>query len=334
MLELKLQDNYEVWYVSNHGFGHITRCMAQIERRLLEYHNYKVILISGKSQIEFAKVYFKEYGDKVIFRSTKTDVGLVTKSGSLEVDKDKLEEELNSFIYEWHELVEMELIFLAEYSIGEIYTDISPIGILVTEKLKKRVNLVSNFTWYQQYKYLHLDLNIQNRYLDLDKKIDTIYSYPLSLNFDYLEANIKKIEFIARKIDREKIKTLKKRYGKILFISCGKSADIGEINITNFQETIFVTSGVKIKSKEATIVELPQEILDTQNYIGASEFIISKAGWGTISEAVASNISMVLIERKGVLEDTHNIKEIKKYRKVISKNLEELREIDYKKIAF
>ena len=73
---------------------------------------------------------------------------------------------------------------------------------------------------------------------------------------------------------------------------------------------------------------------DTQNYIRASEFIISKAGWGTVAEAVCGKISMVLLERDGVLEDTHIINELKKLSNTKSIKFEELIELDYLEIKF
>ena len=66
--------------------------------------------------------------------------------------------------------------------------------------------------------------------------------------------------------------------------------------------------------------------------MGASNFIISKAGWGTVAEAISSNIPMVLLEREGVLEDSHIIEELKKQNKAISMKVEELKALDMEKL--
>ncbi|MGL6168651.1 MAG: hypothetical protein ACRC0Y_10220 [Fusobacteriaceae bacterium] len=70
---------YESWYVSCHGFGHITRCIAQIEIHLENNYNYKCIIISGEKQIDFTRIYFQKYSDRVLTRKALTDVGLVNK---------------------------------------------------------------------------------------------------------------------------------------------------------------------------------------------------------------------------------------------------------------
>ncbi|MGL6168526.1 MAG: hypothetical protein ACRC0Y_09590 [Fusobacteriaceae bacterium] len=42
---------HELCYVSSHGFGHITRVMANIERKLKLSIDYKAIIVLGKNQI-------------------------------------------------------------------------------------------------------------------------------------------------------------------------------------------------------------------------------------------------------------------------------------------
>lgn len=323
---------YEIWYISCHGFGHITRSLAQLEKKLDEKSNFKCIIVSGEKQIEFAKLYFKDYSDRVIFRKTLTDVGLVNKKNSLDVNKELLEIELKDFISKWDDLVEEEIIFLNDYQIGDIFCDISPIGILVSKNLKKKINLISNFTWYQQYKYLNLDSEITQKYLKLDKLIDNLYLYPLNLDFSHISPKIIKMDFISRKITLKKVEEIKMQYGESIFISCGKSSQLDEIAVANFNGTVFTTSGIKVKNIHGKVVELPVDILDTQNYIAASNFIIAKAGWGTVAEAVCAKTPMILLERDGVLEDTHTINEGKEKFGAKSIGLEEFKVLDYLKI--
>ncbi|MEG0425814.1 MAG: hypothetical protein RR523_01925 [Cetobacterium sp.] len=325
---------YEVWYVSSHGFGHITRCIAQIEKKLEIDKSYNYIIICGENQINFTEIYLQKYLDRVILRKTLTDIGLINKVNSLEVDKEKLESELKIFINSWDSLIKEELEFLKNYEIGDIFCDISPIGILVSKKLSKKTNLISNFTWYQQYKYLKLNNYIIEKYLELDRLIDNLYVYPLKLDFSYINPRIIEMDFICRKIDSQKIKEIKEKYGKSIFISCGKSAQLEKITIKNFKGIVFTTSGINVENKDGIVVKLPLDILDTQNYIAASEFVISKAGWGTVAECIRSRRKMVLLERDGVLEDTHTINELKKISNIKSVKFEDLIELDYLQIKF
>lgn len=325
---------HEAWYVSCHGFGHITRCIAQIEKKLEIDKNYKCIIICGRSQIEFTKLYLKQFLSRVVLKETTTDIGLVNKANSLDVDKVKLEFELKKFINSWDFLLKKEVEFLKNYEIGDVFCDISPIGILVSKKLNKKVNLISNFTWYQQYKYLKLDNHIIEKYLELDKLIDNLYIYPLNLDFSYINPKIIKMDFICRKISSQKIQDIKEKYGKSIFISCGKSAQLEKIVVKNFKGTIFATNGIDVENRDGIIIKLPLDILDTHNYIGASELVITKSGWSTVAECICNKTKMILLERNGVLEDTHIMNELKKKSNVKSIKLEELMELDYLEIKF
>ena len=107
-------------------------------------------------------------------------------------------------------------------------------------------------------------------------------------------------------------------------ITCGKSANLNTINIKNFNGTIFTTSGIDITCEDdCNVVNLPIDILDTQNYIAASDMVITKAGWGTIGEAILGHTNIVLIERPSAKEDSFNIEKLREKLK---------KEIDYDKL--
>ena len=76
------------FYISSHGFGHLTRCLGHIEKYLLET-NYNIYIVCGEKQIEFAKKYLNKYSvNRTSFKSMVTDIGLINKENSLEVDKE------------------------------------------------------------------------------------------------------------------------------------------------------------------------------------------------------------------------------------------------------
>lgn len=319
------------FYISSHGFGHLTRCLVHIEKYLLET-NYNIYIVCGEKQIEFAKKYFSKYSvNRIIIKSMVTDIGLVNKENSLDVDKEKLEKELFKFIDSWNQIIQKELEYLKDKKIEKIITDISPIGMLVGNKLGIKVEVISNFTWYNQYNFLKLNSFILSKYIEVENYINKFYMYPLVLDLSHLSCEKEKINYVSRKFNKEKIVELKEEYKEIIFISCGKSANLEKIEIINYKGTVFYTEGIEIFG-EGNHIKLPVDTEDTHNYVGASNFIISKAGWGTVAEAIISNIPMVLLEREGVLEDNHTIKELKKRNKAISIKVEELKVLDIKKL--
>lgn len=320
---------YYIYYISNHGFGHLTRCLAHIEN-LLEKTNYNVYIACGKKQNDFARLYLAEYNQRIIYSDVETDIGFVNKANSLEVDKEKLQEKLFGFITHIDTFVEIEINKLQSMDFDQIHVDISPLGILIAKKLNKKVVMTTNFTWYSQYKHLDLDDKILQFYKYIDLQVDVLKKYPLHFGMDYFICESEQVDFICRKIDYNKVNDIKKQFGKSIMVSVGRSAVIDEIEILNFNGTIFYTEGVKIKS-DANLVKLSLDILDTQNYIAAADFVITKAGWGTIAECMISHTPMILIERPTAVEDTHNIKEIIRMKKGVSVTEKDLKKIEVDK---
>lgn len=55
---------------------------------------------------------------------------------------------------------------------------------------------------------------------------------------------------------------------------------------------------------------LPKEVENIQDYILASEFVITKAGFGTVSEALLAKKKIVVIERPQIAEDQATVQSL------------------------
>ena len=51
------------------------------------------------------------------------------------------------------------------------------------------------------------------------------------------------------------------------------------------------------------VIRIPTNEMETQNYIAACDLVVSKTGYGTVSEAVRARIPMFLLKRDGFKED-------------------------------
>jgi hypothetical protein len=309
----------------------MTRCLAIIEE-LLETTDHLIYLASGTYQNSFARVYLARFGDRVTYRDIRTEVGLVNKGNSLQVDIPRLEHELIDFMAGWDIAVAAEVSILRDLPVACVISDISAIGIQVGKQLGVRNIGIANFTWCEQYEFLGLSDTIIDRFREVYAKLDLLLEYDLMLPAPKLSAPRKQIGFICRRFDPDRIATIKNQYGPSIFITCGKSADLDNIQVDNYTGTIFATSGIKITST-ANIVQLPVETFDTHNYLAASDIVIAKAGWGTISEALLSKRNLVLIERESVLEDAENIEELKRRGAAVSIKESDLARIDMHAIS-
>ena len=295
----------------------------------METTDQLIYLASGAFQNSFARVYLARFGDRVTYRDIRTEVGLVNKDNSLQVDIPRLEHELTDFMAGWDTAVAAEVAFLRDLPVACVISDISAIGIRVGERLGVRNIGIANFTWCEQYEFLGLSDTIIARFREVYAKLDLLIEYDLMLPAPKLPVPRKQIGFICRRFDPDRIAAIKQQYGPSIFITCGKSADLNNIQIDNYDGTIFTTSGINITATgNAKIIQLPVETFDTHNYLAASDIVIAKAGWGTISEALLSKRNLVLIEREGVLEDTENIDELKRRGVAVSIKETDLARID------
>lgn len=99
---------YIAFYISSHGFGNMTRCLSLIEN-ILKKTKYNIYIDCGKKQNDFARIYLLKYKPRIIYKNLVTDIGLINKENTLEVDKEKLESELVEFVSSWDTLVNKEV---------------------------------------------------------------------------------------------------------------------------------------------------------------------------------------------------------------------------------
>lgn len=321
-----MEQKWVVFYVSSHGFGHMTRSLAVIEEIMKQTSDH-VYLVSGAYQNEFARNYLKKFADRMQYKDLKTDIGLVTVQNGLTVDVEETEHQLFPFVASWGNIVAKEMAQLKNMSIKCVLTDITPVGALVGKRLKVRTIGLSNFTWVEQYEFFHIQQEIIEAFKEAYSHLDLFGEYALALSMESVNCPRKSIGFLSRELDWSKISDLKQQYGHSLFISCGKAVKIDHVHVENYYGTVFTTSGITVTGSDR-IIELPTDTQDTHNYLAASDLVITKAGWGTISEAITSSRKLVLIERESVLEDTHNIQQLKENHLAISIKESELADLD------
>ncbi|MEG2789696.1 MAG: glycosyltransferase [Romboutsia sp.] len=324
---------YIAFYISSHGFGHMTRCISIIQN-LLNNSEYKVYVVCDKKQNDFCRIYLSRFSDRIIYKDIVTDVGFVNKRNSLEVDIIALKRNLEQFKLSLDYVIKVECEFLKTIDVKCVVSDISIIGCIVGKILCLPNIFASNFSWVEQYEHIGIDDSIINKFREAYSCVNKLIKYDLCLDMNSIDADENyDLGFVCRDIDEHRVSYIKLEYGSSIFITCGKSANLSCINVRNFEGTIFTTSGIEISCNVGCrVVELPVDVLDTQNYIAASEIVIAKAGWGTIAESILGHVGLVLVERPSAREDTFNIEKIKERKLGISIKESDLTNIDVDKI--
>lgn len=149
-------------------------------------------------------------------------------------------------------------------------------------------------------------------FLDCYKKANFIFEYPLATDMGLDSDKTIKVGLSCRKFNELNVMEIKKRFNKpIVFVSLGRSVEISEeLDVSNLSCEFVYTEGIRLKGSNT--YKLPADTLDTQDFIKASEVIITKAGWSTVSEAICAKVPMLVLDRQEIKEDATTVEYLTK----------------------
>lgn len=290
------------FFISDHGYGHLTRNL-EIARELLN-RGHRVSVITGQRHGAVAAAYL---GGRAAIRECHTDAGLILKPGTLEVDAAATERAVRTHVAEWDNLI-------AGSPDADLYVaDIAPWALLAAKRKGIPSCILTNFTWIEQYEAF-LPEDLLEEYRNAFRSRDHAFYYELaSESCRMVLGEGHDIGFAARAFNRDKVREIRARQRRpLVFISVGMSND-------GFQEAIevgdlpydFVTT-FSVKLRGDNVTALPSDIPNTQDYVAAADYCIAKAGWSTVSEMMLAGVPFAALNRPDVAEDTMTIREIER----------------------
>ena len=138
-----------VAYVSGHGFGHSVRTATVLGTvRALDPALRMAVVTAGPEWI-----FQQAIGSSLLFRAERADVGLVQK-GALVIDAAATQAECEAFEQEMPARVEREAAWLREIGAGLVLGDIPPLAFLAAAAAGVPSIGMSNFSWDWVYGHL------------------------------------------------------------------------------------------------------------------------------------------------------------------------------------
>lgn len=299
------------FFISDHGFGHASRNIPIIRYILEVNKDIRLIIKTGKLQGEFIKDCIAEFLDRVDIYFEPMDIGLVLKEGTLDIDVPLLENKVQEYINTFHKKIDEEINFLQYNKVDLVVSDIVPWIFKSTNKLNIKSLLISNFTWVDIYKE-HLSKEIVHEYLscyDLANKTILYDLYNEEMK-SYLN-NFEEVSVVCRNYNKEEISKIKSSYKKqAVFLSVGRSVNLHNVvDVSSLDYYFIVTDGIKLSGDN--VKYLPKTTKNTHEYLMACDFIITKAGFGTLAEALIGKKKIAVLSRDSVAEDRNSIKILK-----------------------
>jgi len=303
------------YYISDYGYGHAARSVAII-RQLLKMEESVRVVICHSFAIEFLRESLKGE-NRVAFRKIKTDIGYVLQKGSIEPDIEKLTIEYEKYLKKWSFLIEQERNFLKTNQIDLVISDISAFPFEAAYALGIPSLGISNFTWYTAYQGLIPELLLEPLKKAYEK-MTFFFSLAGSKEPDWGMKGSKQFSFFARKVDDNEVNTIRKLVNPtgekyVVFFGLGMKIDIEQLEHLPIWESlncIFIVSS-NVQVKRGNVFAIPKDYIESQHYIAAADLVISKPGWGIVSEAVCAQKPLLILDRQTMKEDQNTITYLK-----------------------
>ncbi|MGG6310601.1 glycosyltransferase [Paenibacillus macerans] len=296
------------YYISDYGYGHATRSIAIIRELVTKTWVSEVIVCTSFSMQLMMQSLAKESDQKLQFRTVKNDIGYVLRKGSVEVDIEGLNLEYDRFVDSFPEALREEQRFLQEKKVDLVISDIPPIPLLAARSLGIPTIGISNFTWYTAYQGLISESKL--RILAECYQAIDYFAALAGANEPLWSTYSGRYDFFCRRSDELEVQRLRSRINpdgdkRIVYFGMGMKMDLAALSSLKLwgnENCAFIVSS-NIQVTRPHVYQIPNPYTETQNMIAASDIVISKAGWGIISEAMVSDKPMVLLDRRQLNED-------------------------------
>ncbi|XWN52055.1 hypothetical protein L0P96_13005 [Anoxybacillus flavithermus] len=303
------------YYISDYGFGHAARSVALIRHLLAMEEDLKVIICHS-----FALHFLRESlkgENRVAFRTIETDIGYVLRKDSIEPDIEKLNVEYEKYLKKWNFLIEQERDFLQTNKVDFVISDISAFPFEAAYTLGTPSLGISNFTWHTAYQGLIADPLLEPL-KEAYEKMTFFFSLAGSQEPDWGMKGTKQFGFFAREVDENEVHRIRKLVNPtsekfVVFFGLGMKIDIEQLEclpMWDSRNCLFIVSS-NVQVQKPNVFSIPKDYIESQNYIAAADLVISKPGWGIVSEAVCARKPLLILDRQTMKEDQNTISFLK-----------------------
>ena len=293
------------FYISDYGYGHASRDIAIIRKILDKYDGVK-LFVKTDDPIHFVRQSLPQKNIEVL--RTKNDVGVVFKENSVTVDRERTKNMVDGWLSSWDSYILTERRFCENHKINLIISDITPQPFIVANELNIPGIAISNFTWYYIFYNLFGDTPATERIKEAYQCSDLALILPFNEEMNLFKEK-KEISLVSREITMDKYDIRRECDVSddelLVYVGVGRSFDPsylrGMKNINKPNVKFLASSNTELPFEN--VIKIPTDETETQNYIAACDLIVSKTGYGTVSEAVKARIPMFLLKREGFKED-------------------------------
>ncbi len=284
-------------YPSDHGYGHITRQLAWIEK-IPSNWNINLILVNGNSK----NLVDEKLSRKVTVINNQLNPGIIVESDSLKINIDATKKVLDGNTKKLDKKIETEKKFLLKNKIDLIISDISPIPFQASYELEITSLAVSSFTWDWIYEFILPGHPIIEKFKQMYQNANQAFVLPLGEEMKIFKKR-KNIPLISRGISKRIVSNKTKRKNLKIFFSMGYSV-FPKLNHLAQDDSISIISPHHLFKKENTYISIPKKCKNICKYMEFSDFAVVKTGYSSIAECINLKVPILGVKREGINEDT------------------------------
>lgn len=322
-----------VFYISGHGFGHATRSIEVINAILARRPETRVGVRTSAPRWLFDLT----VKGKVTYSTLECDTGVV-QSDALTLDEADSIRRASSFHSDLVTRAASETRALRELGAGLIVGDIPPLAFAVGASAGIASVAMGNFTWdwiYADYPRVRLAPSLLPAIRGAYAKASMTLRFPMSGGFENFN-NIKDVPFVARhaSMTREQvIKALKLPGDRPFVLSSFGGYGLPSLEaevLGKFKKyTVLTTTSAPMGRTKAPTVERKGSLMTInveamydlgvryEDLIGAAEAVVTKPGYGIVSDAIANDTAILYTSRGHFPEYDVLVEEMPKYQRAL-----------------
>ncbi|KAG6706181.1 hypothetical protein I3842_07G212100 [Carya illinoinensis] len=281
------------YYVTGHGFGHATRVVEVVRHLILAGHDVHVV--TGAPEFVFTS---EIQSPRLFIRKVLLDCGAV-QADALTVDRlASLEKYSVTAVLPRASILETEVAWLNSIKADLVVSDVVPVACRAAADAGIRSVCVTNFSW--DFIYAEYVMDAGNHHRSIVWEIAEDYSHceflirlpgycPMPAFRDVID-----VPLVVRRLHRSR-KEVRKELGigedvKLVILNFG-----GQPAGWNLKEE-YLPSGWLCLDLPPNFVKLAKDAY-TPDLMAASDCMLGKIGYGTVSEALAYKLPFVFVRR-------------------------------------
>ena len=323
-----------IFYVSGHGFGHTSRSIEVIHALLRAQPDAQIVVKTSAPQ----RLFSRTLQGRCEVVELQCDAGMV-QIDSLNMDADASVRQAVEFQKRLPALVESEAAYLRDMRADVAVGDIPPLAVAAAHAARIPSVAIGNFTWdwiYEAYGgrgAADLSRDIRRLYQDAT----VVLRLPMAGGFEGLSPRIRDIPFIARRSTRTRDDVRRAiglapraRSNPLVLISFGGYgvAGLQTDGLAALRHyTIATTDTPSDSAKPGTLNAIAaapgllaiseKQIYDSglryEDLVRAADVVVTKPGYGIISEAIANDAALLYTSRGDFVEYDVLVREMPRY---------------------